>query len=365
MKNLFYIVFSVISALSVYAGNRLHIIDDGDKSPVVAATVFSRSGNIIGITDEEGVLTGCADGDCPLTIRCVGYAPEVCERPTGIVALSPAVYDLAELTVIPAQRPVLKMLCHIREINTGSTITDTILHFNEHMAHFYLPVEKVKKFNVPSTPFVRTSRHYLRHADARGDSVSCPEYDDVVSLMKVIGMETGNVEESDRIRSGANTDTIRGKHGLSKICRKTESIYLENADYLADKKGHCFSPVIFRLLGLAMDLNELRASLAYRVNDSGTYSPADLLYATWSVRITGKGKWFKKAFNSQSPVEMNGYYEIYPVDFEYITVEEAKEEATGSAPLVEFRRSPSALPLPQAIQSLVDRCDALEKGIAD
>ena len=46
MKNLFYIVFSVISALSVYAGNRLHIIDDGDKSPVVAATVFSRSGNI-------------------------------------------------------------------------------------------------------------------------------------------------------------------------------------------------------------------------------------------------------------------------------------------------------------------------------
>ena len=62
---------------------------------------------------------------------------------------------------------------------------------------------------------------------------------------------------------------------------------------------------------------------------------------------------------------MNGYYEIYPVDFEYITVEEAKEEATGSAPSVEFRRSPSALPLPPAIQSLVDRCDALKKGIAD
>ena len=46
-------------------------------------------------------------------------------------------------------------------------------------------------------------------------------------------------------------------------------------------------------------------------------------------------------------------------------IEEAKEEATGSAPLVEFRRSPSVLPLPPAIQSLVDRCDALKKGIAD
>lgn len=353
------IVFLAISTFCTLAAGRITVVSLEDNSPVASATVFSKTGIIIGITDDKGYIEGFTESDIPLTVRCLGFDPATTNVANDTVFLSPAIYNLSGITVSPGERPVLKALCHIREYNTGVHDTDTIQQFNEHMAHFYLPVQKVKKYNVPKKPFIRKSRTYFRHAGAKGDSIAYSDkYDGDISWMNVITMPSESVSERAAIRSGAKNDTVAGKYGIAKTARKNRGAYIEETDYLADRKDHRFSPFIFKLLGLTMDFNELRALWAYKPNETGIYGPHDLLYGTWNINILGKGKWFKKAFNAQSPVEMNGFYEIYILDFEYLTTEEAKEEADGNVPQMEFMTSPLASPLPPAVETLVRRCKA-------
>ena len=74
--------------------------------------------------------------------------------------------------------------------------------------------------------------------------------------------------------------------------------------------------------------------------------------------MTGRGKWIKKAFNSSEPVQMHGLFEIYPVRFEHLTVEEADRQLHQTAPATKFERSPLATPLPPSVSMLIDRAES-------
>lgn len=353
-------ILSLFVAVASKAESRLSVVDGEDSSPLAGATVFARSGVIIGMTDGKGEIIVPSANDYPLTVKCLGYEPAVC--PTGIseARMSPSLFSLHEVTVTPVDRPVVRVICYIREYVSGATGTDTLTCFNEHMGDFFLPLrKKVKGFKAKPSPRFISSRLRSRMSDRNGlDSVFVPAYrDDSFSWEMVVGMPYGNVSESETIRAGARCDSVQGKHGLKRILRKSgASTYSIQTDYLADSKDHRLSPFIFKLLGMSIDFNELQGSWVYKANDKGVYTPADIVSGTFSLSVVGRGKWIKKAFKSDTPVQMYSFYEIYPVEAEYLTVDEAKALIKDDTLRMKITPSPNARPLEPGIQRIVDRC---------
>lgn len=130
-----YILLSIIAILPLVCASRerLTVVDQTDNSPIAAATVFSKGGNILGLTDKNGILDGIADRDMPLTVRCLGYEPLTVAGTTDATKMVPETYELGEFVVTPLDRPILRIVCYIREYTGGVTSTDTLQVFAEHM----------------------------------------------------------------------------------------------------------------------------------------------------------------------------------------------------------------------------------------
>ena len=269
-------------------------------------------------------------------------------------------HELGEVVVTPGQRPIMNVLCYIREYTSGATTTDTVQYFAEHMAMFYIPQGKVKGFKANNSPQVLSSRMYQRKFSYGNDSVFKPEFrPDDISWLDLVSYPEKDTHETDRIKQGARVDTIMGKHHIKTFARKTDSHYFESTDILADKKDHKMSPFIFKLLGMTIDFNEMNVSRAYKTNSKGIYKPEEMMFSTFSMEVVGRGKWIKKAFNSKDPVTMKGLFEIYPIKVDYLTVDEAKSMLQGNTPKVKFQRSEIASPLPSGVQEIVNRANGL------
>lgn len=352
------LILSVIALLSAVAGaaGRVIVIDNDSREPVAAATIFSQSGSILGMTDGDGSFEGASAHDYPLTVKCLGYLNGICQTACDTVSMTETTYGLGEVTVSTAERPILHVICYIREYSGGATSTDTIQTYAEHMADFYIPLTKVKKFKSRRSPRILRSVIYERKTDSSGlDSVYRPDFRrDDISWIDLVNMPEGTITESDAIRAGATGDSVAGKYGIREIMRKTDGAYIRNIDLLSDKKDHRWSPVIFKLLGMTIDLTGARTAWAYRANESGVYNAADILYGTFSIDVTGKGRWIKKAFRSSVPVLLHGFFEIYPVEVEHLSVDDAGEQLKNP-PKVAMTRSQIATPLPPSIQSIVNR----------
>lgn len=359
MKYVF-IAFALMLAMATQASSKITVVDKEDSSPLAGATVFANSGLIIGMTDGNGEITVPSDKDFPITIKCLGYEPSICQSSDAYAKMTHSLFSLKEVTVTPVDRPVIRVLCYIREYVSGATGTDTMMSYNEHMGDFFLPLrDKVKGFKAKPSPRFLASRLRSRMSNINGlDSIFVPEYrDDTFSWEMMVTMPFGSVSESDKIKWGAKTDSIAGKHGVKHRLRKNgKSSYSIQTDYLADSKSHRISPFIFKLLGLSIDFNELQGSWVYKSNDNGCYSPADIISGTFSLSVTGRGKWIKKAFKSDTPIQMYSFYEIYPMEIEYLTVQEAKDMLHKEPPRVKITASPNARPLDPAIQEMVDKC---------
>lgn len=359
MRYLLTVALSLMMA-SMSANTPLRVVDNEDSSPVAHATVFGKSGVIIGMTDENGVVDIPIGDDFPVTVKCLGYEAAACGKSEKEVRLKHALFSLGEVVVTPVARPVVRLLCYVREYVSGATATDTMMCYNEHMADFFLAAEnKIKGFKAQPSPRFLCSRLYSRIKNASGvDSIFIPAYrDDIFCWENMVEIPSGCVSETEKIRSGAKLDSIPGKHGIKHRLRKNDlSTYVMHTDYLADSKSHRISPFIFKLLGLSIDFNELQGSWAYRCNDKGVYTPADIVSGTFSLSVTAKGKWIRKALKSPTPVGMYSFYEIYPVEVEYLTVEEAKDLLYDNPPRVSMAISPHAGPLDPAVRSMVDGC---------
>ncbi|WP_289685003.1 hypothetical protein [Paramuribaculum intestinale] len=356
------VIISVICFLYAVCGaysQTLTVVDSIDDSPVAGASVFGRGGVIIGTTGADGSLNGVSDADYPLTFRCLGYRSAVDTVGESIIRMIPESFELGEVVVTPLDRPVMHVLCYIREYSGTANATDTVQLYSEHMADYFIATTKIRKFKSQTKPRILNSRLYARMKTRDGsDSIFRPDYrDDMISWIDLVELPALKVEESEAIRSGAATDMEQGKYWVRARSRKTPGMFAQSTDYLADSKNHRMSPAIFKLLGFTIDFNRLDMSWAWRPNGHGVYTVQDLIYGTMSMEVRGRGKWIKKAFNSDTDVDINGLFEIYPVDIEYLTVEEAKTLMRDDMATAPMRRSPDALPLPAATQRLVDIVD--------
>ncbi len=156
--------------------------------------------------------------------------------------------------------------------------------------------------------------------------------------------------------AGAITDTIPGKYGTKEIIRENANLFYQSRDYLADKKDHTMSPLLFKMLGLTVDFQEIQESWIVNPKTRKGYYPSDIISGTYSLKISGRGKWLKKMFKTEDPVEMYVLYEIYPIEVEHLTGEEAKE-IKDNPPTTKFDRGPNVTPLTPSIQRIVDYFD--------
>lgn len=348
-----YLLLIISGAVEAFA---LKVVDGIDSSQLCGATVLSHSGNILGITDSSGGFSGARESDYPLTVRCVGYAPGVCLKGMEDVRMQPVSYTLGEVTVTPADGSVVRTLCYVREIQTFYTDKDTLLRYSESMADLYQTVGKVKG--------LKAGKDALRMIDkktyVRFDSKDAtPEFREEMKALDlpVSAMATlpsGEISESDGIRSGSKVVSIMGKHYVQTIERKSGDVYVRDMDMLADKKDHRMSPAIFKLLGITTDFNEMRRVVAFRGNEEGVYGAEDMMYCVFNVGLLAKGKLLRKMLKSgDSPIEINIYLEIYPVEREAMSVEEANGMWQSPSRSGEIRCPEYAMPLPAAIEDLV------------
>lgn len=361
MRSIISAFFVFIAMVAVRAGVVVKVVDGADGTPLGGATVFARSGLILGFTNAEGVLEVSDEDSFPLTIRSLGFEAAHCERSNSQVALKAEPFELAEVAVSPADRPVVRLLCYIREYCSCATPTDTLICFNEHMGDVFLPVkDKVKGFKAKDSPRFLYSELYTRMASSSGlDTVYSPVNRDDTFTWEMLMKFPKSVTPTDSMLAGATTDTVAGKYGPRDIQRRSQGgTFSVTTDFLADSKDHVASPFIFKMLGMSIDVDEMSHSWVFRNNDGASvYAPAEIISGDFSMSMLGKGKWIKKAFKSDEAVKIRCFYEIYPVDVEFLTVDDARELLKIPPETKQMQRSGIASPLMPSITAIIERAN--------
>lgn len=366
MKQLFLAALMLIGFCAASAAERLVIVDGVDRGPVVGATVMSRSGLILGITDADGRINGLKPSDFPLEIRSLGYEPMSVAEVADTISLQPAVYPLSEISVTPGDRPICRVVCYERGYSTCATSTDTTQIYAQFMTESFIADGKLKGYkSTHGSPKLRNKRLYARFTNSDGlDSVGRPEKDDYIALMPAICItflqifpgEGNVVEEPQAINDGAVQCITYDKHKVETKHKRMGDLYIQSRDPLTAKKNHTYSPLLFKTFGCTIDFNIMETQYAFRVNNSGKYEPGDLVYGTNSIGMLGRGKLFKVVKETKDPIELNGYLEFYPVEVSYHTVDEYKEMIKNPSK-IEFKEPENLLPLPPAIAAIVERIE--------
>ncbi|MDE6317010.1 MAG: carboxypeptidase-like regulatory domain-containing protein, partial [Muribaculaceae bacterium] len=280
----------------------IRVVDASDSLAVAGATVFSHTGAILCLTDNDGIITGVTPDAFPITVRCLGFDDLIVTAPAPQVALPPTAYPLREMVVTPTDRPVTRLICYVREYVSGGSGSRENVYYNEHMADFFLAERKLKGFKSSRSPRFISSRLFARTIDGDTDSIFQPAFrDESITWEMLISMPEASITVAH--------DSVPGKYCLKQTVSRSGDLAVINTDYLADTKGHSMSPMIFKLIGFTLDINQFREVVVTRLTPSRSYTAADIISSSFTFDILGRGKWIKKAFDTDSPVRMYGYYE--------------------------------------------------------
>ena len=361
MKRIFILTISALLFFcSVDAQKR--VIDAIDHSPIAAASIFDASGNLIGITLNDGVFAEYSKATYPITLRCIGYEQLVIESPEEKTwEMIPMVYELEEVVIVPVERNILKQTFYVREYFSMSNSTDTVSFFIEHMADRFVPTSKDAKFGGNSSLRILHSHHYSHYKISGKDSVNTNPESALPSFLTIFEPKKENVTAPESFKEPGNTIKLyekSGKSGMSLIQKQNDQTFTTIEDALADTKDHIISPLPLKLLGCTMDFNQLYTTYTYRVNDKGIYQPKDLIEAGFVMEADGRGKHLRNILKSDKPIIIRSMIELYIVDRDYLSKKEAKEEYKNKPTNVKFVIPSTVPPLNEATQRLVERANA-------
>lgn len=325
----------VLAAMTVTGRARvITVVDLGDREPVAGASVVSANGLIVGFTDAQGRIEVGAK-DYPLALRGLGYTPLTVDVQTDTVAMTPASFPLGEVTVNPVDRPITRVLTYAREYCTGATPTDTMQMYNEYMLEYFLADGKVKGYSKSDAKAsARNVRRYGRIANSQGvDSLFRPASDDDIVMLSFVNtmvfVPRGMEVESEAMKAGASADTVPGKYGPKIFFRKNNGLFTTECDVLADYKDHRWVPGIFKLFGLTIEVDQCGWSVIFRGNESDKYDIGDFISGTYNICMLGTGKMLKRILGIKDPIDIYCYIEQYPVEIEYLTVDDYKAMKKG------------------------------------
>lgn len=348
----------IVAVASIVCGRTYTVIDSLDGAPIIGATVIGHSGIIKGVTDNDGRIS-INDNDVPITIRSLGYDPIVASPSNDTINMVSAAYDLKEVVVTPADRPIKRVLCFARDYSTGVTDTDTMQYYCEYMAEAFVVDGKVKGYRKSDAkPSAKSYRRYARIAKEGRDSIFQPKHGDDITVLSwfdfMAFLPDEKIEVSEALRNGAEADTVPGKYGPKFIFRKKNGVFSKTADVLSDHKNRVWSPFLFKLLGLTIDITAGNWTLSFADSGEKSFGIYEFLGGAYNIHIVGRGKWLKKVFNTKDPVHMDAYLEIYPVEITNLTVDEYKEIRDELAP-IPFQYPDNLHPISPAVDSLVRR----------
>jgi hypothetical protein len=361
MKFIFTTIISALLCFS-YANAQKRIIDTRDHSPIPAASIFDASGNMVGYSSSDGLISDIPETAYPITIHCIGYELLVIEHPEDKTwEMTPTVYNLKEVVVVPIKRNVLKQTFYVREYYSMYNSSDTVTFFTEHMANRFVPTTKGAKFGGKSSLNILNSRQYSHYNLLGIDSVASGSESKHYSLLTVFEPNSKEIAAPESFKDTGNTPKYYekvGKSGTELIQKQNSHTFTTIKDVLADTKEHKLSPGILKLLGLTMEFNQVYFTHAYQANDSGVYQPKDLIEASLVIQADGRGKYLREAMKSETPVIISTMIELYVVDQEFLTKEEAKKEYKNKPTDVEFVIPSTVPPLSEATRRLVERAKA-------
>lgn len=342
------------------AGIPVVIVDDSDKGPIAGATVIGNTGIIIGMTDSDGKIT-VTESDFPVTVKCIGYDPLTTLARNSPISLKPSVYQLHEVVVDPTERPIKRVICLIREFCNGITDNDTLQLYTECMAEAFFANGKVKGYkDTDAKAKIKNQARYARIVENGKENIFKPGRENPISLIQWSGIvhlfPTKRIEVSEKIKSGAESDTVAGEYSTKIIMSRKNGIYNRYQDMLSDYKDHIWSPSFLKLLGMTADLYTYSKTYSFADNGSDNFGINDLAGVTINIQLLARGKVVKKIFKSDKPVKLITYMEIYPLEITNCTVEEYKELKKDNS-VLSFRYPEGIKPMSPAIQQLIDRID--------
>ena len=334
------------------------VIDATDRSPISAASIFDATGNMVGFTWSDGLFSEIPVSAYPITLRCMGYEQLVIERPENKTwEMIPIAYELEEVVIVPVKRNVLKQMFYVREYFSMSSETDTITFFNEHMADRFVPTSKDAKFGEDSKLRILESHQYAHYQLFGEDSITTNPETMIPSMATIFEPINKEVLVPESFKEQKLYEES-GKSGMELIVKQNDRTFTFSVDALADTKDHKISPWPLKLVGFTMDINPLYVTQAYRVNDKGVYLPKDLLESSFVIQADGRGKYLRKALKSDKPIVIRCMVEMYVVDRDYLSKEEAKKEYKNKPTNVKFVIPSTVPPLNEATQRLVERAKA-------
>lgn len=360
MKKVFALLVAMLSVAAV--AKAFVVVDEGDKSPVIGATVIGKSGLILGQTDVNGHISVTNHSDLPITVRCMGYEQLEFSGQSDTVLLVPADYQLSEVVVSPVERPITRVVCFGREYCTGVTDGDTMQIYCEYMTEAFLVDGKVKGYKKSDADLkVRNTKMYARIAKKDGcDSLFRPRKDDDVTLLTwfpyLAAFPKKAIQMPQPMLDGAETDTVMGKYAPKIMYRKKNNTFTRSINFLSDYKAGEWSPGILKLLGLTVDFQDITINESYVLNDRGVYGLYDFANAVYNIHMLARGKMIKKAMHTKDAIEMDSFFEFFPVEITHCTIEEYKELRSDKDP-IPFKSPADLAPLAPAVQSLIERID--------
>lgn len=364
MKRVYFLIICVFWFYTTIDAQK-RVIDAINRSPVSAASIFDAEGNMVGFTWSDGLFSDILDSAYPITVRCMGYEQLIIERPEDKTwEMQPMVYELEEVVVVPVKRNILKQIFYVREYFSMNNQTDTVTIFMEHMADRFVPTSKDAKFSGNSSLRILDTHYYSRYKLLGNDSIISNPKSPFPSMLTFLELNDEEVIAPDSFKEPGSTNRLQeesGRSGMSLIQKQNAQTFTTIEDILADTKEHKFSPLPLKLLGLTMEFNQLYTTHAYRVNDKGIYLPKDLIEAGFVMEADGRGKYLRKMLKSDKPIDIRSLIELYIVDRDYLSKDEAKNEYKKKPVNVKFTIPSTVPPLNEAIQRLVERANAEAK----
>lgn len=312
-------------------GRDIKVVDAESREPLSMAPVFDKDGNYVLVADKDGIIRDVEKYSFPLTVRFMGYDPATIASPdVDVVAMNPAPYELKASKVSPGDRPVMRMVCYLREFVDAGLGENSLIGFGESMGDYFVPVGKARNFS-PRLKMRSLSRKvYARFTlPSKGiDSlyVSNDTSYTMASFSEIMDKPISVPSSLQDPAKSHGTFSVKGKSAPKELWTKSGSKLTYVTDLLAKKRNHSRSPFITKLFGVTVDINEI--SVCYVFNNLESHTellPQDISNFSINFAANASGRLIRKKLKTDGTASVRAYYEVYVVDREYLTVAGAKE----------------------------------------